>query len=89
MSDRTSATLFATIFELLAENPTDEHKKIALQLWSGIGEYDFDNYQMYCDDALVKLDLAEKGPSKDLDNLDDDGKPYQVMFYGPPGNREE
>ena len=32
MADRTAARIFGTIFELLAENPTDDHKSIAKKI---------------------------------------------------------
>lgn len=60
MSDRTSAEIFAIIFEELAKNPTEEHKAIARKIWPKRTQYDFSDYQMYCDEALVKLGLAAK-----------------------------
>jgi hypothetical protein len=60
MADRTSAGLFGMIFELLAKNPTDEHKEIAKEILGKAGDYDFSNYQMDADDALIKLGLAKK-----------------------------
>lgn len=60
MSDRTSAEIFAIIFTELAKNPTDEHKAIAKKIWPKRTQYDFSDYQMCCDDALVKLGLAVK-----------------------------
>jgi hypothetical protein len=59
MADRTSASIFGQIFDLLAKNPTDEHKEMAKQIWPLRREYDFNDYQMDCDEALVKLDLAK------------------------------
>lgn len=61
MVDRTSAGLFGKIFELLAKNPTDEHKKIAKEIFDETGNYDFSYYQMYADESLITLGLAEKG----------------------------
>jgi hypothetical protein len=61
MADRTSAGLFGKIFELLAKNPTDEHKAIAKEIFAETGEYDFSNYQMYADEPLIALGLAKKG----------------------------
>lgn len=89
MADRSSASLFATIFNLLAENPTDDHKNMAAKIWPKVYAYDFDYYQMGCDEALLKLDLAEEKPSEDPDEVDDDGKPIMLMFYGLPGEREQ
>jgi hypothetical protein len=60
MSDRTSAEIFAIIFTELAKNPTDEHKAIAKKIWRKRTQYDFSDYQIGCDDALVKLGLAVK-----------------------------
>lgn len=61
MADRTSAGLFAKIFELLAKNPTDEHRAMAREIWSFTGEYDFSPYQMSADDSLIALGLARVG----------------------------
>lgn len=77
MADRTSAGLFGKIFELLAKNPTDEHKTIALEIWPMTQEYDFNKYQMDCDDALVALGLAYEGPDP---NYPEDGN---TIIYGP------
>jgi hypothetical protein len=60
MADRTSAEIFATMFEMLAKNPTDEHKQMAKKLWRKRNHYDFSDYQMGCDDALIVLDLAKR-----------------------------
>jgi len=60
MSDRTSAGLFSRIFGLLSKHPTKEHKCIAREIWPLRKEYDFSDYQMYCDDALMALGLAKK-----------------------------
>lgn len=65
MADRTSAKLFGTIFDLLAKNPTDEKKAIAKEIWPLHSEYDFSEYQMNCDDSLIKLGLAKEGPDPD------------------------
>lgn len=61
MADRTSARLFGRIFELLAKNPTEEHKRIAKEIFSETRDYDFNNYQMNVDDELIKLGLARRG----------------------------
>lgn len=61
MADRTSAELFGTLFELLAENPTDEHKAIARRMFDLSGRYDFSEYQMEADEACVTLGLARRG----------------------------
>lgn len=77
MSDRTSAGVFGKMFNLLAKNPTDEHKEIAKELWPEIQEYDFSEYQMYCDDALIALGLAKTGINP---KYPEDG---EVIIYGP------
>lgn len=64
MSDRTSARLFCIIFTMLSNNPTEEHKEMANEIWSKRLSYDFSDCQIGCDEALVKLGLAYK---------DDDG----------------
>lgn len=79
MADRTTAALFAAIFEHLAEQPDDRSKAFAKWLWRQTGEYDFSPYQMYCDTALLELGLAER--SKDEDGHD-------CWLYGPEGERE-
>lgn len=61
MADRTSAGLFGNIFNLLAENPTQENKVIASKIYPMRKEYDLSDYQMYCDESLIKLGLARMG----------------------------
>lgn len=61
MADRTSASLFGKIFDLLAKNPTEENKAIATEIYPMRNEYDFSDYQMYCDESLIKLGLAKMG----------------------------
>ncbi len=68
MADRSSAELFGMFFTLLAENPTPENKAIAAKIFPKRRNYDFDDYQMYCDNALRILGL----PVKDDDDDDDD-----------------
>ena len=59
MSDRTSAYLFGEIFKWLAENPDDRSRKFAKKLKGMARDYDFDEYQMYCDDALKTLGVKD------------------------------
>lgn len=61
MADRMSAAIFAEIFEMLAANPTEEHRVMAKNIWKMKIGCGFSNYQMHCDDALMILDLATKG----------------------------
>lgn len=76
MSDRTSAGIFGRIFNLLAKNPTEENKTIAKEIFDEKGEYDFSNYQMDADDALIVLGLART----EIDpNFPEDG---EIIIYG-------
>ncbi len=77
MADRTSAGLFGKIFTLLAKNPTEEHKTIAAEIWPETHEYDFSHSQMYCDDALIAIDLARNGADP---RYPEDGV---ILMYGP------
>lgn len=61
MADRTSASVFGKIFNILAKNPTEEHKAMAREIWPLQSDYDFSEYQMYADDALIALGLAKIG----------------------------
>jgi hypothetical protein len=61
VADRTSANLFSVIFELLAENPSEEHKTMAKKIWKLTRNFDFSFDQMGCDAALVTLGLARLG----------------------------
>lgn len=63
MADRTSAGLFGKIFEYLAKNINKNSIEFANELFEMTYDYDFNTYQMYCDDALIKLGLA-----KEIDN---------------------
>lgn len=61
MADRTSAGLFGRVFELLAKNPTEEHKQMAKEIYEFTGEYDFSPYQMSADEACLTLGIARMG----------------------------
>lgn len=81
MSDRTTALLFATMFEHLADPDllmTDpvQARKLAHKLWNLMRDYDFSPYQMYCDESLIKLGLARRVP----DSYDPHGHEIE---YGP------
>lgn len=76
MADRTSARLFGKIFELLAKNPTEEHKAIAKEIFAETGGYDFSNYQMDADEPLIALGLAKKRIDP---KYSEDG---EVVIYG-------
>lgn len=63
MADRTAAALFSEVFVMLAEDPvTERDLERARKFWNLKRGYDFSPYQMYCDDALMKLGLAKRGP---------------------------
>ena len=61
MADRTSAEVFGMFFDILAKNPTGEHKEIAKEVLKKSRSYDFNEYQMYADESLIILGLAHKG----------------------------
>lgn len=65
MADRTSARLFGEMFTLLAEYNDERARKMARVLWDRSGDYDFSNYQMGADDALITLGLACRGIDPD------------------------
>lgn len=61
MADRTSASIFAIVFKCLAEDNSEKAREFARKLWGEKNSYDFNSYQMYCDEALITLGLAKKG----------------------------
>jgi len=63
MSDRSGAYLFSKVFNLLAEDPA-RHWKVAAEFWAMAADFDFSYYQMYCDEALLKLGLAREVPDE-------------------------
>lgn len=65
MADRPNAAIFGSIFSDLAVNPTDEHKAIAAKIWPLLRRYDFQPYQMRCNDALIALGLARWADTED------------------------
>ena len=78
MSARSSAAIFGDIFQHLAESPTDANKEFARWLWSKTAGYDFADYQLEADDALMALGLARRGVDP---KHPDDG---EMVVYGPP-----
>jgi hypothetical protein len=76
MADRTAAAIFGMIFEKLAKNPTAENKELAKEIFGELGGYDFNEYQMYVDDALITLGLARRGLDPDYP---EDG---ETILYG-------
>jgi len=63
---------------LLAESPTDANREFARWLWSKTAGYDFADYQLEADDALMALGLARRGVDP---KHPDDG---EMVVYGPP-----
>lgn len=59
MADRNSAEIFGKVFEILAKDPTDDHKALARKIAKTMPQYDFNNGQMDADDALAALGLAK------------------------------
>lgn len=71
MADRTSANIFGTIFQLLAdyEGKKDSHKQIARKLYLLSSGYDFTIGQMGCDKALVKLGIITAENDEDDEDV--------------------
>ena len=59
MADRTSAEIFGGMFKILAKNPDLRNKEMAKAVYKEIFNYDFNQYQMNCDEALTILGLAK------------------------------
>lgn len=77
MADRTSAEIFGTVFEFLSEEPTPANKKFARRLFDMAQNYDFNDYQMEADEALMALGLARRGVDPEYP---EDG---ETIIYGP------
>jgi hypothetical protein len=62
MSDKSSAYIFAAVFEMIAkELPSGPRRKtIARRFWKLSGEFDFSDEDMHADKALIALGLATK-----------------------------
>lgn len=67
MSDHTSAEIFGNIFEMLARFKAQgvDVAKEAEYFWEKTREYDFNDYQMCADKALIELGFAKKGEHSD------------------------
>jgi len=83
MADRTSARLFARFFTYLAKVGGGDALAEAHELWEEIYEYDFDYYQLGCDEALLVLGLARKGVHPDYP---EDGE--TILYKGEAGFHE-
>lgn len=75
MSDRSSAYLFSMLFEMFAEEDTEQAKEYARRVWVMSWQYDFDFVQMGCNEALERLGLSKSRPSDDPDD------PYPTHDY--------
>lgn len=74
MADRSSAALFCTIFEFLSSQKyTRDVRDFSRALWKQSFNYDFNSYQMGCDEALIKLGLAKKRKGLGVIYKDSDG----------------
>ena len=63
MADRSSAELAGLFFSELADKVSRRPNticSIAESVWKELRNYDFANYQMECDVALIKLGLARR-----------------------------
>jgi hypothetical protein len=69
MSDRSGAYVFGRVFQHLADDPSESNVKFARELWKlrRSGGYDFSDYQMCADKALVTLGLAREVPEAEKD----------------------
>lgn len=83
MADRTSAELFGMFFDELAKLKderlsADEYvQRVSRKLYKLTFNYDFNQYQMDADDALVALGLAKKMESGETHYLDSAMKEYK------------
>jgi hypothetical protein len=75
MSDRSSPQIFYLIYTLLAVNPTAEHREIAAKLWKLSQKFDFSDYELGCEEAMIALGIAE-GEGEN-------------MKFGPPSARNQ
>jgi hypothetical protein len=86
MSDRTSAEIFGEIFKLMAKleekDPRLSLGEEAKYFWNKARDYDFNDYQMCCDKALIALGLAKMGTHPDYP---DDG---EIVLYDRNGEWE-
>jgi len=76
VSDRAAAEIFGTVFEALARDDFDQ-VLFAKELMQMTFNYDFNSYQLCCDQALLKLGLAKR-------TTDADGEPM-LLYYGDKG----
>lgn len=79
MSDKKSASIFANIFKLLAENTDQRNKELALQIFKQMKCYDFHPCQMGAEAILEQLDLAREEKNPDYPEDEEE----IIWVYGP------
>lgn len=77
MTDKNSAQLYGILFEVLAEDPTEENKALAKIFFDQSDAYAFTHDQMDVDEALITLGLAKREIDPDFP---DEGE--QVLYLG-------
>ena len=60
MSTNDAASIFAMMFEILAENPTPSNKEVAERLFGYTKNFEFTIADMYADEALIVLELIDE-----------------------------
>lgn len=68
MGDSRGAYTFGEVFTALADDKLTK-RDVAEKIWALLREYDFADYEMECDEALIKLGLAKKGIDPDWPDL--------------------
>lgn len=86
MADRSSARMFAEIFNLLASDEPFDRKAMARHFWKQTRDYDFNAYQMYCDEALIKLGLARVDDSEGEADVLYEGEDYYTPHDPAPSD---
>lgn len=83
MADRTAARIMGKVFKIISDHvPAPKAKKVALEIWEEMDEWDFNPYQMYVDEYLIKLGLARvMTPEEDQENGTEGG----ITYWGEEG----
>ena len=58
MADRTAAKIFGRVFDLLARDPSDDHRALAREVAGWMRGYDFHPVQTGATEAMVALGAA-------------------------------
>lgn len=82
MADRTSAALFADVFEMLAADGRFDRASLANYFYEQSRGYDFSWQQMGCDEALKKLGLLHRGVEPGYEQYG------ETWLYGPAPEAE-